>query len=296
MSVVERALKRLQTSGAKPAVNRRERIARVAADAGNLDATQTNWKKVIEDAENRAHIEFDLDALGRAGLYSAGNSRLADEYRMIKQPLLKKAAERIDERDSRNGLIVVASALPGEGKTFTSINLALSLAREKDWNVLLVDVDCRNPQLCRLLGADEQPGLLDLLRDDSLTLESHIMATNIDRLFVLPLGGIDDHSTELLASSRMRALCKKLSSSEGRWLVVFDSSPLLLTTESAVLSSQVGQILVVVQANRTPQSAVLEALDKLDGDRSIGLVLNRADQGGEAIGYGTYQAYGYKPT
>ena len=274
---------------------RREPIARVAGSRSRPAQIETNWQQIAADAESRPHIEFDLEALGRAGLYSAGNTRLADEYRAIKRPILRKAKERsADEPEDRNNLVMVASALPSEGKTFNSVNIALSLAREKDWNALLVDVDCRNPQLSRLLGATEQPGLLDLLRDPSLSLESHIMATNIKGLFILPLGGVDDHSTELLASERMRNICRKLSAEDGRWLVVFDSSPLLLTTESAVLSSHVGQVICVVNANNTPQSAVLEALSKLDQNSAIGLVLNRVEHGHEALRYGTYQAYGYQ--
>jgi protein-tyrosine kinase len=292
MSVVERALQKLQgTETGAQAKRVREPIARVSSPTGALASRDV----ADTDGEYKGPVvEFDLETLGRARLYSAGNSRLADEYRMIKQPLLKKAADRgTDGINQRANLLMVTSALAGEGKTFTSVNLSLSLAREKDWEVLLVDVDCRNPQLSRLLGVNQEPGLLNVLRDSSENLASHVMPTNIERLSVLPVGDIDDHSTELLASARMKELCNELASARDRRIVVLDSSPLLLTTESSILSSQVGQITLVVQAYKTPQHAVVEAIEKLDHNIPIGLILNQVDQGVETLGYGSYQSYGY---
>jgi protein-tyrosine kinase len=300
MSIVERALKRIQANSDRPqrrdSSEERKPIARVTSAKAQSPAqpSESSWDFLTKEDDSRPRIEFDLEMLGRAGFYSAGNNRLADEYRMIKQPIVRKAGQAANLQDNgRENLLMVTSALPGEGKTFSSVNLALSLAREKDWNILLVDADCRNPQLCRLLGTSDQAGLLDVLRDPSLELESHVMPTNIDSLFVLPVGTVDENSTELLASERMSQLCEQLATSIGRWLVLFDTSPLLLTTESVILSDQVGQIALVVRANKTPQSAVLEAIGKLNQNKAIGLILNRADQGGEALAYGSYQAYGY---
>lgn len=292
MSVVERALKKLQNAGSGGSAAR-EPIARVAVP--NMKGA---GRDEVQDDEsllplNRPFIEFDLDALSRAGLYSESNRKLADEYRLIKQPLLKKATATGSPMDEpRTNLIMVASALAGEGKTFTSVNLSLSIAREKDWSVLLVDVDCRNPQLSRLLGVMDQPGLLDLLKDRSLPFESHVMETNVNGLTVLPLGETDGNAAELLASSRMSALCDELATRTHQRIVVFDSSPLLLTTEASILSAQVGQVVMVVQANKTPRHAAQEAIEKLNGDKPIGLILNRADNSGDTLGYGSHYGYG----
>ena len=291
MSVIERALDRL----------RRQQGA-AGVDGRDLSPTLARLRRVpmpppaehnALDVSPASFIEFDLNEFGRAGLYSGRNSQIADEYRMIKRALIRSAAQDKDVApDSRSNLLMVASALPGEGKTFTSVNLALSIAKEKDWQVLLIDADCKNPQLSRLLGVQESPGLIDALSDPAIPLESLILGTNIEGLAVLPLGRFDDHSAELFASSSMVGLCNKLSNPAHKRIVIFDSPPLLLTTESVILASHVGQIVVVVRANSTPQHAVSEALGKLDHDKAIGLVLNCADEKGEG-GYGSYVTYGY---
>jgi len=228
-----------------------------------------------------------------AGLLAPGNERLADEYRRIKQPVLKKAS-RADTVDSeRNALVMVASSLPGEGKTFTSVNLSLSIAQEQDWSVLLVDADCRNPSLSRLLGVADQPGLLDLLKSRSGDLESFVMPTNIEGLFVLPMGSADPNAAELLAGAGMDSVCQRLASGDlGKLIVVFDSSPLLQTPEPIIVSAHVGQIILVVQANRTARPATLEACGLLDSSKAIGLVLNRAASGDRFSSYGYGYPYG----
>lgn len=292
MSVVERALKRLQSKGIPKSVVGATPVARVAR---NVERQSSLFRDVGVDSitgQGRV-VEFNFEALSDAGLYSAGNSRLADEYRMIKRPVLKKAMTTNDPNVVNGNLIMVSSALAGEGKTFTSVNLSLSLASEKDWNVLLVDVDCRNPQLSELLGVSEEPGLLDVLGEDRVDLESVVMPTNIERLSVLPLGTGNDHAAEYLASARMRELCERLASARNQ-LIVFDSSPLLLTAEAPILSSRMGQLLLVVSANQTPRQAVVDAVDKIGGEIAIGLVLNKVDQDEDVIRYGYYGGYGQR--
>jgi exopolysaccharide/PEP-CTERM locus tyrosine autokinase len=287
MSVVERALQKLQKNALPKSVTSDKRVARVtrrekATEEINTDDTIIAHGRIIE---------FSVEALSEAGLYSSASSQLADEYRLIKQPILRRASARGVDADPRGNLLMVASALGGEGKTFTSVNLSLSLASEKDWKVLLVDVDCKNPQLSRLLGVDDEPGILNYLRDSSMDIEKLIMPTSVEGLSVLPLGHVDDHAAEYLASARMSDLCDHLSSVGRHHLVVFDSSPLLMTAESPILSSQMGQIALVIMANKTPQQAVMEAIQKLDSNKAIGLILNRADNTGEILKYGTN--YGY---
>lgn len=289
MSVVERALKRLQTKGGVPqSVRAQSSVARVSRKKS--PAVRPGGQPGLV-GEGRI-VEFSTEALSEAGLCATGNTRLADEYRLIKQPILRKAADTGSEENPRGNLVMVASSLAGEGKTFTSVNLSLSLASEKDWEVLLVDVDCRNPQLSRLLGVENEPGLMDLLKDEDMTLESVVMPTSIPGLSVLPVGSADSHAAEYLTSSRMDELCERLSAMGQQHIVVFDSSPLLLTAESPILSRSVGQVALVVLANATPRHAVVEALEKLDSDRAIGLVLNRADHSGDLLAYGSYQTYG----
>jgi exopolysaccharide/PEP-CTERM locus tyrosine autokinase len=299
MSVVERALRKIQGAAgqAKAAEPHRLPVARAvresarkAAEGGvSAPAAELADAPPFSGAASGYAIDFDFDALAAAGMLAPGNERLADEYRTIKQPILKKAAK--SEGAERNRLVMVASALPGEGKTFTSVNLSLSLAREKNWSVLLVDADCRNPSLSRLLGVSEQPGLIDFLQTPDADLRSFVLPTNVDGLFVLPVGRSDGQAAEWLGSDRMKSLCATLASGAyGSLVAVFDSSPLLLTPEPVIVSQEVGQVVVVVHAERTSRPAVAEALSKLDDKKAIGLVLNQASAASDLASYG----YGYR--
>lgn len=254
-----------------------------------VDPDATVSTRVLHDYHGR-QLQVDHEALQNAGLLvpDSQQRKLADEYRLIKRPLLTNAR---DADVNRGNLLMVASALAGEGKTFTCLNLCLSLAREKDWSVVLVDGDCQKPHLSRLFSAENEPGLLDYLRDKSLQFESLVMPTSIPGLSFLPAGHRDEHAAELLGSSRMADLVEYLANSDRGRLVVFDSSPLLMTTESPIIAAYVGQTVVVVRANHTPQQAVLTAIEKLDPSKRIALVLNQAEIGAESLAYGG--AYGY---
>ena len=300
MSVVERALKKIQGAAAQTkraetpqqpvarAVRESARQATAAGVAPDPAATVVDGQPFLAAASGYV-IDFDFKALAAAGMLAPGNERLADEYRTIKQPILKKAAN--SGVAERNRLVMVASALPGEGKTFTSVNLSLSLAREKDWSVLLVDADCRNPSLSRLLGMSEQPGLLDFLQMPDADLRAFVLPTNVDGLFVLPVGRSDGNAAEWLGSDRMKALCAELASGAyGSLVAIFDSSPLLLTPEPGIVSQEVGQVIVVVQAEKTTRPAVADAIAKLDDKKAIGLVLNQASTASDFASYG----YGYR--
>lgn len=239
-------------------------------------------------------IEIDKGELRAHGLLApdAEERRLAEQYRAIKRPLLRNAEPGREPVIERGNLLMVGSALPGEGKTFTCVNLCLSIARERDWSVVLVDGDCSKPHITRLFSAEEEPGLIDLLRDPSLDFDSLVMPTDVSGFSVLPAGSRDGHASELLASNRMEELCAALSADPRGRMIVFDSSPLLLTTEAVVLASKVGQVAVVVRANETPQHAVLAAIEKLDPDKPVACILNQS-YGGTDLGLGAYGDYGY---
>ena len=280
MTRIEEALQKIQGRSQRSASPSAPRLATVLpkqhAYSGNRIA--------VDPAQLRANGLLAPNAEER---------RLAEQYRTIKRPLLRNAAPNAEPQVAVGNLVAVVSALPGEGKTFTCLNLCLSIATERDWSVVLVDGDCSKPQLTKLFGAEREPGLLDLLRDPSQSFESLVMPTDVPGLSLLPAGGRDVHASELLASKRMDDLCTQLSSEDPARIVVFDSSPLLLTTEAAVLASKVGQIVVVVRANETPRVAVTAALEKLDQSKAIGCVLNQSwAAGGLADHYG-YYGYGY---
>ncbi len=242
----------------------------------------------------RVGIRIDFKALREAGLLPpvAQERDLADQYRAIKRPLLKAAIGEDAVANSQARLVMLASALPNDGKTFTCINLALSLALEKDVSVLLVDADVAKPHISRVLGVDSEPGLLDVLADPRRTSESAILPTDIPHLSFLPAGLRSETATELLGSERMTEVLTRLADADPRRIVLFDSSPVLLTSEAKALAAHVGQVVFVVSAGITPQHALQDAVGMVGTGPRISLILNQADLSGP-LGYYYGHRYGY---
>jgi exopolysaccharide/PEP-CTERM locus tyrosine autokinase len=274
-------------------------ISKRQAIAPETAAPQKRLATVVtrEHGYGGNRIVVDPVELRASGLLAPGadERRLAEQYRAIKRPLLGNADPSLRSVLPLGNLLMVASALSGEGKTFTSVNLCLSIARERDWSVVLVDADSSKPHLTRLFSAEDEPGLIELLRNPELSFEDIVMPTDIPGLSLLPAGASDAHASELLASRRMKELCQQISSSDVGRMIVFDSSPLLLTTEAIALASQVGQVLMVVRADSTEQQSVLAALDKLDPEKATNCVLNRTSGADRSESYGYYGDYGDVP-
>jgi protein-tyrosine kinase len=241
-------------------------------------------------------ITFDYQALRAAGLMAEEDEqrRLVSEYRQIKRPLVAAARGRGVPPLHNGRVIMVASALPGEGKTFTSINLALTLALEKETTVLLVDGDLAKAHLSRALGVKSEPGLTDLLLNEGSDVASAIIPTSLPGVTFLPAGRSAETATELLGSARMERLVADMLSRDPSRIVVFDSPPVLLTSESRALAGVVGQIVVVVRAEGTTHKAVVDTLKYLGEDKPIGLILNQTQTGTAHAyyGYGEYGEYG----
>jgi exopolysaccharide/PEP-CTERM locus tyrosine autokinase len=218
--------------------------------------------------------------------------QMADEYRRIKRPLIANAFGIGAPALENGNLILVTSAMSGEGKTHTCLNLALSLAAERDRTVLLVDGDVPKPHISRLLGVADQPGLLDAVGEPPTPLDELIIRTDIPRLSVLPAGQWKEHATELLSSGRMRALCRELAERYPDRIILFDSSPLLAATEAQAIAAVVGQVVIVIAENATERAQVASALSLLDEHKPINAILNKSRQGGSGSYYGGY-GYGY---
>ncbi|MGE5102491.1 MAG: XrtA-associated tyrosine autokinase [Deltaproteobacteria bacterium] len=245
-----------------------------------------------QGAASGRRIELDFARLKARGFVTpdAAASQIAEEFRVIKRPIIRNALARSGARVKNGNLVMVTSALPGEGKTFTSLNLALSIATEIDSTVLLVDGDVAHPSMPDLLGSPHAPGLLDLLTRDDLDFSDALVKTNIDKLSVLPAGSRHRRSTELLASEQMASLLREVASRYHDRIVIFDSPPLLSTTEARVLASNMGQIVMVVAADATSQHALNQALTTIEGCEIVLMVLNKATR----TDVGTY--YGYYAT
>jgi protein-tyrosine kinase len=237
-------------------------------------------------------VEIDLAGLAAAGFIMPGqpSSLLAEELRVIKRPLLANA--RAGSAVRHANLIMVTSALAGEGKSFTALNLALSMAMELERTVLLVDADVARPSLPSMLGVAPQSGLLDMLQNKSLRLGEVLLRTNVEKLNLLMAGTRAAQATEMLASEAMARLLDEMASRYADRIVIFDSPPLLLTTEAQVLATHMGQIVFVLQAEESLQSATRDALAAIAACPVKLLVLNRARPLGR-LAYGAQSGYGY---
>ena len=282
MSKIQKALLAMQANSKRRATAPAKRLATVVPREHGYGGHRV----VVDHSQLRAN-----------GLLAPGadERRLAEQYRAIKRPLLRNADPSLHSVLPLGNLVMVASALSDEGKTFMSVNLCLSIARERDWSVVLVDADSSKPHLTRLFSAEREPGFMDLLCDPGLSFEDLVMPTDIPGLSLLPAGAHDADASELLASRRMKEFCLELSSADVGRMIVFDSSPLLLTTEAVSLASQVGQVLMVVRADSTQQQSVLAALDKLDPEKAINCVLNQASGAGLSESYDYYGNYNDVP-
>ena len=242
--------------------------------------------------ESGRRINIDFERLRARGFVTpdAGATQIAEEFRVIKRPIIRNALGQAGTRVRNGNLIMVTSALPSEGKTFTSLNLALSIASEVDSTVLLVDGDVAHPSIPGILGAPHGPGLLDLLTRDDLDFADALVKTSIDKLSVLPAGSRHRRSTELLASEQMASLLREMATRYSDRLIIFDSPPLLATTEARVLATNMGQVIMVVAADATSQHAVNQALATIETCEVVLMVLNKASR----TDVGTY--YGYYPS
>ena len=252
--------------------------------------------KPTEPVATSKAIHIDLADLSARGFVTphAPRSALADQYRVIKRPLIGNATGKGASLVDNGNLIMVTSSMPGEGKSYTSINLAMSIAMELDYTVMLVDADVAKPSVMKALGLKQAPGLLDLLLDENMQMSDVLLRTNVDKLSILPSGTPHPRATELLASDAMTRLVTDMGSRYKDRIIIFDSPPLLLTTESRVLATHMGQIVVVVQAEKPLQSQLNHALSTIESCPVKLMVLNQARSGGqESYGYGYGYGHGY---
>lgn len=237
-------------------------------------------------------VALDLSAMAAEGLLVPGmeRSQLEEQFRVIKRPLLENIQRSEAMRPQRANLIMVTSAVAGEGKTQTAINLALSIAMELDHTVLLVEADVVRPSLLRRVGLTETVGLMDLLQERGLGLPDVLLKSNIPKLTLLGAGKSSHRSTELLASASMNQLLDELANKYRDRVIIFDSPPLIPTTEARVLASHMGQVVMVVEAGKTPVSVVTQAFNTVKTHPVVLSVLNKAISTSSENRYGYYAA------
>ncbi len=284
MGLIEKAAKRL------------EELRRVGFEIPDDEVSVAAPPPRARESEpaRSARVDLDLRRLALQGFVTPGapQSQIAEEFRVIKRPLLANARGQ-GERAVRHGnLIMVTSAVPREGKTFASINLAMSIAMELDRTVMLVDADVARPSIPRTLDLPPMPGMLDVLLRNGVEMQDAVVRTNVEKLTFLSCGRPHPRAAEMLASEAMSGFVDELASRYPDRVIIFDSPPLLVTTEARVLASRMGQIVFLVRADSTLQSEVKRALVTIESCPVKMMVLNGArtrTQGAYGYGYG----YGY---
>jgi exopolysaccharide/PEP-CTERM locus tyrosine autokinase len=240
--------------------------------------------------KNSRRLELDLEKLRSQNLLTPDSDRtpIAEGFRRIKRHILENMAHPKPGTMAPN-LLMITSPLSGEGKTFCTINLAISIAMEIDRRVLLVDADVAKPSVPRVLGITAEQGLMDVLLDRRIDLADVLFKTNIEGLTLLPAGTENQNATEMLASESMRSLLQEMAERYHDRIIIFDSPPLLAASESAVLATRMGQIVMVVEAGKTTETELKDALSRIESCNLAGLLLNK----GDAMGSGYYGGYGY---
>jgi protein-tyrosine kinase len=317
MSIVERAadlLEKHTASNAIPEVEVAEKkYDTLAPDLIERSVVRESTKPVFPEDDSPAPLKvnaavqapisskatptivIDTDRLRQQNMTTPDGERtpVSESFRRIKRHILANVSN--PDSPAGTNLVMITSSLPKEGKTFCTINLAISLAMEMDRRVLLVDADVLRPSVSAALGIKiVEKGLMDVLLD-GIRLADVLCNTNIEKLSLLPAGRRHSHASELLASDAMRAMLKEMAERYSDRIIIFDSPPLLATTESCVLAGLMGQVLVVVEAGQTTEATLTEALGRIGSNNVVGVLLNKGAPPGSGLygGYGYGYGYGY---
>lgn len=264
-----------------------------ATDAAQAENEQSTAAVADVSAAPKLMLNIDLESLSERNFVSMATERrlIYEEYRVIKRKLINNAFGSLSKTLNHPNLILVTSSRPGEGKTFTSVNLALSIALEQDKTVLLVDADVLRPNVARTLEISTELGLTDYLSSNDVDVSDIMYSTNVERLKIITAGKPHHLSTELLASDKMIELVQEFASRYPDRIVIFDAPPLLGVNETCVMAGMCGQAVVVLEENKTKLNELDKALNLLPKELAVGFVINKAYYSrdkGYGYGYGYY--------
>tara|TARA_R110002126_G_scaffold10245_10_gene46480 strand:- start:2973 stop:3842 length:870 start_codon:yes stop_codon:yes gene_type:complete len=285
MSTIEKAVTKLSNNNlAKPVSNETQQQSAVSAEPTVQRATVA--------PDSTAHmVSLDLALLEKMHFVSLSSERrlINEEYRVIKRKLINNAFGALSKTLKHPNLILVTSSRPGEGKTFSAVNLALSIALEQDKTVLLVDADVLRPNVSKTLNISHELGLTDYLRSTDVTVPDILLSTNVERLKIITAGSPHHLSTELLASERMLQLVNEFATRYSDRIVIFDAPPLLGVNETAVMAAMCGQAVLVAEENRTRLAEIEQSVSLLPTEMAVGFLINKAHRNqGKGYGYGYY--------
>jgi exopolysaccharide/PEP-CTERM locus tyrosine autokinase len=292
MSIIENALKKANKQNLVE--DKFEKISsKTEQSEKKIESFDEDTKSSVEEPNisKENYVSINWGALASEGFLDQNDtkSQLAEEFRVIKRPLVNNMEGGELNGIKRSNLILICSSLPGEGKTFVSINLALSIANELDKSVLLIDADVEKPSISKQLGIKQYPGLIEYLENDQVTFSDILLKTDLPNLNVIPAGKRHKYSTELLSSQRMYLFADEVSHRYKDRIVVFDSPPLLVATQAQILAELVGQVVLVIAAEETPQNVVNESVAKLTKCDVVMTLLNKTKRDFDLYGYN----YGY---
>lgn len=298
MNTIEKALLKKQTSTENnedskldnKLTNTIEKAEALTQSIKTSDSVQRN-DVVADDVEKSKFITIDVDKLNAKGFVSNSSDRrpINEEYRAIKRKVLDNAFGALSKSLTNPNIIMITSSRPGEGKTFTAINLALSIALEQDKTVLLVDADVLRPNIMRTLELRNQDGLIEFLLGEKSDISDIMCKTNIPNLRIIPAGRAHHLSTELLASEKMYQAVEEFANRYPDRVVIVDTPPLLGINETAILANLAGQAIVVTEENKSKLNDIKKAVGQLNPDMAIGFVVNKAQHSNsDGTGYGYY--------
>jgi len=291
MSTIEKALAKQKSAQNKIQTRNDEQPSDEAINKKDVIVNSDNYIVSTSNENNLLALDI-IDLEARGFLIDNGTRKsIKDEFRQIKRKLISNAFGAASKTLHHSNLVMISSSKPNEGKTFVSINLALSIALEQDKTVLLIDADVLRPSINRELGLGAIPGLIEYLLGQKKDISEILYSTNIEKLKIIPAGEPHHLSNELLASDRMEAFAKELAERYPDRIVIFDCPPLIGVTETLVLANLMGQALVVVEESKTQLADIQKATENLNEDLALGLVLNKAIRSHKDM-YG-YYGYGY---
>lgn len=297
MSIIEKSA--VKTSGSGSLIERANAIEGSPPLAANEAKSAVKPPKPAktggDPGRQSKRAVIDLERLRAANILTPDSdpNQMFEEFRIVKRQLLNNAFAKGGKAIPNANLILVTSAEPGEGKTFSAINLAMSIASERDHTVLLVDADVSKPDVLSTLGVQAGKGLMDVIADEGVDLADCLIRTNIENLTLLPAGKSHKLSTEFMASERMGDFVKEIAKRYPDRVIIFDSAPALASSVPGVLAMHVGQALFVIEAEKTRESQAKEALSMISACKHISLLLNKARFTSGIKRFGAYDGYGY---
>ncbi|WAJ70712.1 XrtA-associated tyrosine autokinase [Catenovulum adriaticum] len=303
MSTIEKALAKQKLAEQEKKKNQQVESETLQEKSFSASSTPVDAEARVQQVETRPSntseksVTIPLDTMDQQGYVSLSSNRklINEELRAIKRKVIRNAFGGLAKTLQASNLITVTSTRPGEGKSFTAINLALSIALEQDKTVLLVDADVLKPSISKKFQVEDSvdAGLMEFLLEEVNDVTDIMYKTNIDNLRFIPAGRPSHLSTELLASEKMALLAEEFVKRYPDRIVIMDAPPLLGINETAVLANLAGQILIVVEEEKTHLGELKQAVEQLDQEKAIGFVMNKAKKQDSTTGYGYGYAYAY---